>query len=883
MLKSLHHRFLGVPLPSHVCNLLSQRELQATALLSLLLASFALIPAHSLAQIPETDSIQQQRQQQPDTSFTYRGQLLRLGEPVTDLVDFELTLWDAAETGNRIGQPQWIIGHYVMDGLFSLTLDFGPEAFSGAEPRWLEIAVLSSTDTEPVTLTPRQRIAATLPVALYALKSPVAETRSEAEGGGAIGARSDSGDQGTSGAPGGKGRDGLDGDGVTGRVGDDQQQNPQGSWVSNGNDIYYIAGNVGIGTSTPANPLQAENASPNGTAIVGWARSGGSNLGVYGLANGGSGTGVFGLAKSPSDSASFGGRFESRSSIGRGVYAIASSNGSGQSFGGWFQSNSSKGRGIQGYVSSATGKTYGGLFQSNSSTGYGLYSYAAADSGTNYALYSKTNSSDGYAGFFVGGRNYFQGKVGIGISNPTAPLHTTGAVTFASGWRLEPVTQSPNIIGGHSTNSAAQNVYGATIAGGGTQGAANQVSASYATVSGGWGNHASHGSSTISGGAANDAAEAFATVSGGHTNQATAQYATISGGRFNDASDTYATVSGGSANEASNDYATVSGGDSNHAVGQYSSVSGGSGNWGIGLGSTVSGGLSNSINAGGSSATISGGYDNTATNSYCTVSGGSTNSATAESATVSGGDSNSASGASAAIGGGAYNSAGGVLNTIAGGSGNTTLNAYSTIGGGASNTAIGVSATIPGGFTCQASGSYTFASGTRAQALHNGAFVWGDSTNADVASTAIDQWTARAKGGVRFYTDAGLTTGVEVAAGGSGWSAVSDRNRKENFEVLDPRDVLSKVCAIPMTTWNYKTQNDSIRHMGPMAQDFWGAFGLGADELRINSIDADGVALAAIQGLNEIVKEKDAEIEDLKQRLARLEAVVAALAAADSE
>jgi hypothetical protein len=68
------------------------------------------------------------------------------------------------------------------------------------------------------------------------------------------------------------------------------------------------------------------------------------------------------------------------------------------------------------------------------------------------------------------------------------------------------------------------------------------------------------------------------------------------------------------------------------------------------------------------------------------------------------------------------------------------------------------------------------------------------------------------------------------------------------------------VLDISISTWNYKEQADSIRHMGPMAQDFYAAFGLGLGETTIDTIDPDGVALAAIQGLHALVEEKDAEI-----------------------
>jgi len=101
---------------------------------------------------------------------------------------------------------------------------------------------------------------------------------------------------------------------------------------------------------------------------------------------------------------------------------------------------------------------------------------------------------------------------------------------------------------------------------------------------------------------------------------------------------------------------------------------------------------------------------------------------------------------------------------------------------------------------------------------------------------------------------------VLLAAGGNSWSAVSDRAAKEHFEPVDVRAVLDAVAAMPITTWNYKTQGDTVRHMGPMAQDFRAAFGLGVSDKLIDTIDPDGVALAAIQGLNEIVAAKDAEI-----------------------
>jgi len=109
----------------------------------------------------------------------------------------------------------------------------------------------------------------------------------------------------------------------------------------------------------------------------------------------------------------------------------------------------------------------------------------------------------------------------------------------------------------------------------------------------------------------------------------------------------------------------------------------------------------------------------------------------------------------------------------------------------------------------------------------------------------------------------------------------SDRNAKEDFAPVNPQTVLAKIASLPVTEWNYKTAKD-VEHIGPMAQDFHAAFGLnGTDDKHISVVDEGGVALAAIQGLNQKVDEKDAkiqqqdaEIADLEARLDKLEQLV---------
>ncbi len=107
----------------------------------------------------------------------------------------------------------------------------------------------------------------------------------------------------------------------------------------------------------------------------------------------------------------------------------------------------------------------------------------------------------------------------------------------------------------------------------------------------------------------------------------------------------------------------------------------------------------------------------------------------------------------------------------------------------------------------------------------------------------------------------------------------SDRDTKRDIVPVQPEEVLAKVMALPITTWNRKTDDPAIRHMGPMAQDFAATFGLGDDDRHIAVLDIAGVSLASVQALHRMVAEKDAEIATLQQRLTALEELVAKLAA----
>ncbi|HTD22641.1 MAG TPA: tail fiber domain-containing protein [Terriglobales bacterium] len=308
----------------------------------------------------------------------------------------------------------------------------------------------------------------------------------------------------------------------------------------------------------------------------------------------------------------------------------------------------------------------------------------------------------------------------------------------------------------------------------------------------------------------------------------------------------------------------------------------------------IGGFSSNNVTALAGGATIAGGGDSNALNSvtddFGTVGGGSGNQAgnnangTTDSpyATVGGGRLNTASAPASTVAGGVNNNASGQYSTVTGGANNNAGGDSSTVAGGTSNTASGQDSIVAGGAHNTASGLFSLAAGSHANTGgFQGTFVWGDSSStADVTATASHQFVARAAGGVIFYTSSDLSTSAQLAAGSGTWSSVSDRNVKDHFAPVDGSQLLVRVLALPITTWNYKSQATDIRHIGPMAQDFFAAFKVGEDERHITEIDEGGVALAAIQGLNQKledeVRQKDAQITAQQEQ-------IKALAAASSE
>ncbi len=347
-----------------------------------------------------------------------------------------------------------------------------------------------------------------------------------------------------------------------------------------------------------------------------------------------------------------------------------------------------------------------------------------------------------------------------------------------------------------------------------------------------------------------------ATISGGRQNSAQT-FGTVAGGSLNEAG-TRSFVGGGEQNLASGQHAVIAGGNGNSASAQYASVAGGQTNTANAVGASIGGGRSNTIGLiAAFDSTIGGGIGNEARPAQSTIGGGANN--------IIG-----LSGMQATIGGGHLNQANGIGSVVGGGLQNVAGANESTVSGGSLNLASGTWSTVPGGHRNEAIGQFSFAAGRRAKALNHGCFAWADGTDADFPCNIDNAMGVRASGGIFLRTSADISTGCNLGAGSGTFSCTSSRETKTDFASLNALDVLQRVVNLPMTQWRYKGERTDIRHIGPMAEDFRGAFGLGEDEKSIGVLDASGVALSAIQGLHALIEQKDARIEALTRELAAI-------------
>jgi hypothetical protein len=314
------------------------------------------------------------------------------------------------------------------------------------------------------------------------------------------------------------------------------------------------------------------------------------------------------------------------------------------------------------------------------------------------------------------------GRIGVGIATPSAKLHIggtsgtdglkfpDGSLQISSAWHLignSGTSPGTNFVGTTDNQPLELKVNGAR--------ALRLEPGTCPNVIGGFsGNSVASGTigAAIGGGGG-----------GGVANTISGNFGTIGGGRFQSVSSTYATIAGGDGNSASASYGAIGGGSGNWVTGQFGTVGGGTNNGATSWEATVGGGIGNL--ASGNDSTVAGGIGNQAGPATTTT-----------------------------VGGGAYNYAQGDTATVAGGGANYARGDKSTVGGGWDNQANGDWSTIPGGKDNIAEGDRSLAAGYRAQANHDGCFVWGDWTESDFASTASNQFLIRASGGVGINTNA---------------------------------------------------------------------------------------------------------------------------------
>jgi trimeric autotransporter adhesin len=198
------------------------------------------------------------------------------------------------------------------------------------------------------------------------------------------------------------------------------------------------------------------------------------------------------------------------------------------------------------------------------------------------------------------------------------------------------------------------------------------------------------------------------------------------------------------------------------------------------------------------------------------------------------------------------------------------------------------------GYRVNAHNNYTVALGYRASSgTRTGTFVWGDQSATDsVINQANNEFRIRAAGGVRLRTSSAANsvlgtnanTGCDLLAGTGTWSCSSSRTIKDDFAAVNGEDVLLRLRGTPVSTWRYLGEGREVRHLGPVAEDFHAAFGLGAASTSIGLGDIDGVNFAAAQALEartaslrgelEAVR---AELAEARRRLAEMEARLAKL------
>ncbi len=144
-----------------------------------------------------------------------------------------------------------------------------------------------------------------------------------------------------------------------------------------------------------------------------------------------------------------------------------------------------------------------------------------------------------------------------------------------------------------------------------------------------------------------------------------------------------------------------------------------------------------------------------------------------------------------------------------------------------------------------AAGAASVALGSVVTAQGDGSFAFGDRNTGFPVNAGPNEFLVRAFGGIGLNT--GVNIGCDLPAGTGAWACTSSRLAKEGFEAVDGETMLERLATVPIQRWRYR--GTEAAHLGPTAEDFHAAFGLGESATKIATVDANGVSLLAVQAL----------------------------------
>jgi hypothetical protein len=545
------------------------------------------------------------------------------------------------------------------------------------------------------------------------------------------------------------------------------------------------------------------------------------------------------------------------------------------------------------------------------SLGNGSLTWSSLSSGSSNPGGGNGNIQFNNSNNFGGEDNLFwsssSNRVGVGTNNPQFSFDVNGDLLIGnsntSGTIALYSDQNPDKTLAFTTNS--QMTASQTITWPSQDGSAGQLLTNNGSGQLSWSSNATGGSFPCTGQG----------TGGGSGNTATGEDSFVGGGTGNTADDDAkeSAIGGGSGNTIDAEESGIIAGTNNeiNVDGRASVIAAGDGNSIRDKESAIGAGANNTIENGAEMSFIGAGANNFIESKECAIVAGNSNTISTSSdqtiigagyenyiidspmsgivsgalnvidtdgehSSISSGRNNEISANQSFIGSGRYNTVSQNQSSVAGGFSNNVDGTLSAILGGSSNT-ISDEYSFIFGRDCEVNQNNGLAFGRRAKVENAGATIIADANDQDITSSEDDRMEMRFSGGYLLYSNTALNTGVSLSSGNNSWASISDINKKENIIELNYQSVLSDLATLDIFTWNYKSANDkSLRNYGPMAQDFYKLFGkdkLGkfGTDTTIVSTHPPAIGLAALKGLQELIKNDNLKLSQLKDEQIQIE------------